>query len=271
MGSMGRGAMRELISHTHTELLRVSPCWIDGSLSKRCRMGVLVFLALLPSVACLGTLTLANIGDFIFRQQWYGPFIPAFGLLSLLTSLIGGVFLAQQHFDKIHLGEELTIRGLLGRCRRKLSPAECSGYRRTPWGGREKKIIRSTVAIGCGMALLGWLLGMSCVFLQLWGIQFGVKEKEVVGYLVSTVVDFFALLFIPMSTMLLPLLNLKLSNCDGSIVIVDPRHQHWIQRILGGPGVIHVMASHDELAKLEGWLKLAKIPRIETTKSINQE
>jgi hypothetical protein len=115
----------------------------------------------------------------------------------------------------------------------------------------------------CGCMTAGAILGILFAVLMLWSVQFGVKQHEVIPYLVETLIYFLAVPAIVAPGAFLPFIASRLTRSDGTISIslknLDGRRR-WP---FVGPRNLHVRASRQDLDTLQAWLEAAGVPRTE--------
>jgi len=245
-------------------LRELHPGWVSGAAVGRPWLDVLVALLISPFSLCAGTVIITGVAEFVFHKPWYGPVIPLSAVLGFLMLLVGLLSLWQQRSTKIRLGERLLFTSRLRWHQHNLAWAGemFDSYQRQLWRGRDKGCLGLVVSIGCGVVLLGGTIGMCAVLLELWGVQFGVKEHEVIGYLMNTLVDFISIALITLPALLLLFVYQQVMRSDEIVAIWCKERKRGIRYILCGPADLRILASKEEADAIETWLNEANIPRL---------
>lgn len=245
-------------------LRELHPGWVSGAAVGRPWLDVLVALLISPFSLYVGTVIVTGVAELVFHKPWYGPVVPLSGVLGFLMLLVGLLSLWQQRSTKIRLGERLLFTSRLGWRQHSLAWAGevFDGYQRQLWRGRDRGCVGLVVSIGCGVVLLGGTIGMCAVLLELWGVQFGVKEHEVVGYLMNTLVDFISIALITLPALVLLFVYQQVMRSDEIVAIWCKERKRGIHYLLFGPADVRVLASKEEADAIETWLNEANIPRL---------
>lgn len=238
------------------------PLWLCGTDTGRLCPRSVMALLVSPFFACVSMLVVMNVMDFMFMAPWYAPIIPGFGVLGLLVLTGAALILMEQRAHiSLSAGQLLVLGGrLAGAFRCPVS--DMRGYSRkqsTDAGAWSTVLLFPT----CGCMTVGAILGILFAALMLWSVQFGVKEHEVIPYLVETLIYFLAAPAIVAPGVFLPFIAGRLTRSDGTISIRLKEGAGRRRWPFASATSLHVRASRQDLDTLQAWLEAAGVTRTE--------